>query len=83
MATAYDTWKTDAPCTPEFWTSADRAYIALKDFYYDGEVLDAVSIFLCSDRGPEALAELGKVIEAIGGKAKEDYIANRSFAPEG
>ena len=82
MATAYDTWKTAAPCQSSFWDSADRAYIAIKDFHYSGDVLDAVSIFLCSDRDEEAAEKLLVTLEAIGEKAKEDYIANRGFRPE-
>lgn len=72
----------DEPYTPDFWDDCDRAYVALTDYHYDGEVVSAVSEYLCSSRDAADLAALAKKIEALGDLAKEDYIAERSGAPE-
>lgn len=74
MATAYDTWKTAPPCTSSPWDDADLAYTAIKRTHNDGEVLDAVALFLCSDRSAEHVADLTKRLEAIGESAMDDYL---------
>lgn len=72
----------DEPYSPDFWDDADRAHFALTTYHQDGEVLDAVSIFLCSSRDPVDIFALIARLEAIGEQAKEDYIAERMGAPE-
>ena len=74
MATAYDTWKTTPPCTSSPWDDADLALVAIKRTHNEAEVLDAVALFLCSDRSAEHVADLTKRLEAIGESAMDDYL---------
>ncbi len=61
-----------------FFGDADRVYMAAKRFHQYGEVLDAVAIWLCSDRSSEETGELIKRLEAIGEGLREDYDAERA-----
>ncbi len=60
-----------------FFGDADRVYMAAKRFHQDGEVLDAVAIWLCSDRSPEDTEKMTKRLEAIGESLQKEYDEER------